>query len=257
MGSLALARRMFPVSISSLNVLKSISKSPLNVTIPQMGSSPSSSTIGVTNDFLPVAAGSMIGPIAFIGRQVLIDQFNNIDISTLGINTQNNESTYTSNITFDLANSQSSQLDSIIGAAFDGQMLIIRGGTPDGQPEALTISQFLNLTIETINGDGSTTVTVTLPTGTGTGLVTGNKVNVSGTTSFDAVGVEITKLTLDSFTYQLTSAPNLPETTGVVLRGNIQTLDGRNIAVTDSQSIQSWIVVFDSGISNNTVFPLS
>ena len=56
--------------VSKTNAENRSRRSPLNITIPQFGAGPSSSTIGITNDFLPVGGGSMIGPLAFHNRFV-------------------------------------------------------------------------------------------------------------------------------------------------------------------------------------------
>jgi len=224
-------------------------RSPLTVTVPQLGSSPSSSTVGVTGDFLATSGASMLGPFALLGRQVLIDINNTIDISSLSLNTTNNESVYTSNIIFNLIASVSTQLDTIDGAGFDGQILIARGAGL-----AQTITQNIALSIDNIVGNGvDNIITVTVATGTGSVLSTDNKVNITGTATFDIIGTIITKTGADTFTYDLGSIGSAtPDTNGQVLRGNIQTLDGNDIVVTGTESFQSWILIFDSTLSNAT-----
>jgi len=224
-------------------------RSPLSVTIPLFGSSPSSSTIGVSGNFLPVSGGSMIGPIALLDRQVLIDINNNIDISSLSLNPTTNQSVYTSNILFNLIASASTQLDTIQGNAFGGQVLFVKG---PGLPQIIT--QNISLSIDSIVGNGTDNIiTVTLATGTGSVLATNNKVNITGTTTFDILGVTITKTGTDTFTYDLGSIGSAtPDTNGQVLRGNIQTQDGKDIVVTGADTFQSWILIFDNNLSNGT-----
>jgi len=100
------------------------------------GSSAAGSTGGGTGNFLDIGGGTMVGPLALnppVDFRVEISANGTIDISPQNLSLQ-----YSSNIQLDDIQPNSTTLDTIAGAAFDGQLLIIRTFAP--RP-ALTIAQ--------------------------------------------------------------------------------------------------------------------
>ena len=222
-------------------------------TLPRTVSFPSSSTgeFGGTNpasgNYLPIIGGTMSGPIAFNppSQGAIKIDINN----TINIGPSDNNSQYSGNILLDILGSASTQLDTIEGATFDGQYLVLRG---IGLPQ--TITQRISLNIANIVGDGVTNIiTVTVNAGTGSILLTNNKVNITGTTggTFDKAGVVITKTGADTFTYDLGVVGSAIATTnGQVVRGNVQTYDGKDIVVTGADTFKAWVLIFDTIIAN-------
>jgi len=220
-------------------------------TVPRTVSFPSSSTgefggsTSASGNYLPVLGGAMSGPIAFSPPSIGALKINiNNEIS---IGPSDNNSEYSGNVLLDILASASTQLDTIKGATFDGQYLVLRGS---GLPQ--TITQRIALSITNITGDGTTNIIVVDVTpGTGSVLVTNNKVNIVGTTNYDAAGVVITKLSADTFSFDIGSVgADITETSGQVVRGNIQTYDAKDIVVTGADSFKAWVLIFDEFIAD-------
>lgn len=110
--------------INGLKIFSESSNSVAGLAGPSVNNSPKTPA----GNYLAREGDSMIGPIAFgppLNFRVEVDANNTIDIGPLGENIQ-----YSSNIQLDDLQPNSSVLDIIANAAFDGQILVLRTFAP-------------------------------------------------------------------------------------------------------------------------------
>jgi len=135
-------------------------------------------------------------------------------------------------------------LDFIDGGAFNGQYLILQGTNQ----QVINIRNGLLMNIVNIVGTGIDNI-ITVTVGSTTGLISGDKVNIVGTSNFDINGATITVTGGTTFTYDLGSiGSTTAETTGQIQRGNILTADGNTITLNGTSSlagIPSITFIFD------------
>ena len=167
--------------------------------------------------FLPISGKyGMLGSLAFNPVTVAI-QDGRINIAP-NQNEGNRDSSYL------LVTGQGSpdELRYVDGASKNGQMLKMQGT----ETQIIIIKHALLNAISNISG----LITVTVVTTTDHGYVTGEKINIVGTTNFNVSDVEITVTNPTTFTYSAIGNV-LPETAGITQNGNILTDDGEDLTL--------------------------
>ena len=192
--------------------------------------------------FLPLSGGTLSGPITYDPKLVTIDSDGHIDITK----TSEKDSSY---ILMTGAGTPD-DLNFIDGAQHNGQILVLQG----------TASQVINAihaslrSISNIVGTGVDNI-ITVTTSAVHGLTTGAKINIIGTTNFDAQNKSITVTSTTIYTYDLGSTGSAtPETTGTSQSGNIVTSDGVDIEIDGTVGINTIPVVtliFDVTVIGN------
>jgi len=124
------------IAIKNLQAMNRVRNTPRPVaSTATAGVSAAGDTGGGTGNFLRTAGDTMIGPLALappVDFRIQIDSDGAIDIGESSSNSQ-----YTSNIQLDDIQPNTTTLDTIDGAAFDGQILVIRTFAPG----TITIAQ--------------------------------------------------------------------------------------------------------------------
>jgi len=228
------ARGLYALNRTRISVPQSI-VSPGGATPSSAGSS------GGVGNFLETQGDTMIGPIAFFPVLVNIATNGRIDIgeATTTGTTASDYSTYV----LVTGVGTPDDLNFIEGANYQGQYLILQG----------TANQIINIIhahlpgISNISGTGTVTVVTSVPHL----LLTGHRVNILGTTNFDASDEVITVTGASTFTY-VDAGDVTPETSGLVQDGNIVTPSGKDIALDGTISpngIPIVTFVFDAIVS--------
>jgi len=116
------------ISIRNLQALNRNRNTPRPVSTTAFSGGSAAGDAGGTGNFLLNTGGAMIGPLALnspIDFSIEIDTNNTIDISSGSTSEQ-----YTSNIQLEDIQPNTFTLDTIAGAAFDGQILVLRTFAP-------------------------------------------------------------------------------------------------------------------------------
>lgn len=169
-----------------------------------------SGSAGGGGAFLPIAGGTMIGPIAYNPVLVPVDPDGRVPITSSSMQT--------------IGLSPPTDVYFFDGALFNGQQLEYQVVNQNSQ----VIKNAVLKSISDIRGVGGQIVRVTIDDTSL--LVNGDKVNITSTTNFNLNNATIIVTGATTFTYDLgTPASLTPESNGIVQRGNIVMPDDQDL----------------------------